>query len=245
MTLMRVKEYNSKVDVNGKYLPFYGWSTISFVDDGHVSNLNMVEAYLTEDPRMAKYFAAVPRDSYHVTIHNIWANGGTLLPHQKKFLDSRYEGEERSKLIRKSSKKMYFNPDFCMNELLKKIDDGLPELTKPTELVIGNLYFTGHTLGISFSEASDTSNFDLCRVACNKAVEKTEHVIYHMTLAYNYKDVEMNEVSSILEELNKKLCGIRLLMKVPFVSYFSDMTKFISYKYLLGVRCNKPIQMWD
>ena len=124
MTLIGVKEYNSKVNIHGKYLPFYGWSTISFIEDGHNSNVNLIEASLKEDPVLAKYFAALPRDSYHVTIHNLWANGSRLLPHQERFLE-KYSNDERAKLIEQSKRKGFWNPDFCMNDLLKKIDEAL------------------------------------------------------------------------------------------------------------------------
>ena len=240
MTLIGVKEYNDKVNIHGRYLPFFGWSTISFIEDGHRSNVNLIEASLKEDPVMAKYFAALPRDSYHVTIHNLWANGNRLLPHQNRFLEAKYSNDERATLIEQSRRKGFWNPDFCMNGLLEKIDMALPKLSRPTELIIGGVYFTGHTLGIWFSDDSDTTNFDLSRVACIRASEKMEDVEYHMTLAYNYRDVDMEEVRSKLQELNNKLAGIRVRMAAPFVSYFSDMTMFVPYKHMLHLRCNEP-----
>ena len=246
MPLIGVKEYNSKVNIHGKYLPYYGWSTISFIENGHDSNVNLIEASLKEDPVLSTYFAALPRDSYHVTIHNLWANGSRLLPHQKRFLEEKYSNvDERTKLIEQSKRKGFWNPDFCMNELLKKIDAALPKLSKPTELIIGGVYFTGHTLGIWFSDESDTTNFDLSRVACINASEKMEDVQYHMTLAYNYKNVKMEEVESKLYELNNKLAGIRVKMAAPFVAYFSDMTIFAPYTCMLHLRCNEPLtDLW-
>lgn len=240
MTQMSMKEYNSKVDTHGRYLPYFGWSTISFIEGGHHSNVNLIEASLKEDPIMSKYFAALPRDSYHVTIHNLWANGSQLLPHQKKFLVANYNNNTRASLVEQSRMKGFWNPDFCMNELLSKIDKALPKLSHPTELIIGGVYFTGHTLGIWFAEDSDTTNFDMSRAACNQVSEKTERNAYHMTLAYNYTDVNNEEIGSKLQELNNKLAGIRIRMAAPFVSYFSDMTMFVPYTYMLHLRCNEP-----
>ncbi len=240
MPLIGVKEYNGKVNIHGRYLPYSGWSTISFIENGHNSNVNLIETFLKEDPVMSKYFAALPRDSYHVTIHNLWANGNRLLPHQKRFLEANYSNDEKTTLIEQSKRKGFWNPDFCMNELLKKIDKALPKLLTSTELIIGGVYFTGHTLGIWFSDDSDMSNFDLSRVACINASEKMEDVPYHMTLAYNYKDVDIREVRSKLQELNNKLAGIHVKMAAPFVSYFSDMTMFVPYTYMLHLRCNEP-----
>ena len=66
-----------------------------------------------------------------------------------------------------------------------------------------------------------------------------------MTLAYNYKDVDMEEVRSKLQELNNKLTGIHVKMDPPFVSYFSDMTRFAPYTYMLHLRCNEPpTELW-
>ena len=240
MTLIGVKEYNGKVNIHGRYLPYSGWSTISFIENGHNSNVNLIETSLKEDHVMSKYFAALPRDSYHVTIHNLWANGNRLLPHQNRFLEAKYGNDERATLIEQSRRKGFWNPDFCMNALLKKIDKALPKLSSPTELIIGGVYFTGHTLGIWFSADSDTSNFDLSRNACINASEKMEDVQYHMTLAYNYKDVDVEEVRTKLQEVNNKLAGIRVRMADPFVSYFSDMTMFVPYKQMLHVRSNEP-----
>ena len=248
MTLIEIKEYNDKINIHGKYLPYSGWSTISFIDDKHKSPVNLIEAFLKGDPVMAKYFAALPRNSYHVTIHNLWANGNRLLPHQNRFLEAKYSNDERIRLIEQSRKKGFWNPDFCMNGLLEKIDMALPKLSSPTELIIGGVYFTGHTLGIWFSDDSDTSNFDLSRVACINASEKMEDVQYHMTLAYNYKDVDtaigLEEVKSKLQELDK-LAGICVRMSDPFVSYFSNMTMFVPYTRMLHLRCNEqPTDLW-
>ena len=61
-----------------------------------------------------------------------------------------------------------------------------------------------------------------------------------MTLAYTYKDVEIEEVRSKLQELNNKLAGIHVRMAAPFVSYFNDMTMFVPYTHILHLRCNEP-----
>jgi hypothetical protein len=67
-----------------------------------------------------------------------------------------------------------------------------------------------------------------------------EDVQYHMTLAYNYQDVDMETVRPKLQELNNKLAGIHVKMTAPFVSYFRDMTMFVPYTYMLHLRCNEP-----
>lgn len=235
--------YNSKINNVGKYLRFNGWSTIAFIEENPQNFVNMLEEYLTKEPVLSYYFSALPHSSYHVTVHNIWANGAKLLPHQSRFLNDNYSGDEKKKLINRASKKGYFNPDSCMDKLLTKLDEALPQVGT-TELVIGGLYFTGNTLAIWFSDESNTNNLDLCRSVCNKIVEKNERVEYHMTLAYNYRDVIWSDISEYIEEMNNKLKGTSIKLQQPFVAYFSDMTKFIPYTFTLGFKCNEKM-VWE
>lgn len=226
--------------MNGQYRPFYGWSTVSMVKD---NTIGFVEKLIKTDPILSSYFAALPTDSYHVTVCNIWCNGCPLLNHQKKFLLSKYPRAEAIKLAKKASEIEFFNPDGCINELLDKMSDVIKQCD--TELIVENVYFSGSTLGISFSESSNTTNLDKCRDdSLNIAELGREYIVpYHLTLAYNYRCVNICEVTPIIEKLNFMLRGRVIKLECPMVSYFSDMTKFIPYslaKHLNSERKHVP-----
>lgn len=227
--ISKMTVYNAKINMNGKYLPFYGWSTVSMMNSD--STIGFAENFIKNDPILSSYFAALPTDSYHVTVCNIWCNGRPLLKHQKKFLLSKYPRSEAIKLEEKASEIGFFNPNGCMNELLDKMAGVINQSEDGTELIIDKLYFSGSTLGISFSEISNTTKLDKCRDNSLSVAElgKDYIVPYHLTLAYNYRNVNISDVSLILEKLNAMLQGRVITLECPTVSYFSNMTKFIPY----------------
>ena len=120
----KMSSYNAKINMKGKYLPFYGWSTIGLVDnssEGFNGTLGLVENFIKNDVVLKKYFSALPTESYHVTVCNIWCNGSPLLAHQKRFLKDNYINAAVDVFTKQSQQRGLFNPDWCINELLKKI----------------------------------------------------------------------------------------------------------------------------
>ena len=229
---------SAKISKEGKYLHFYGWSTVALVEDVVHGTLGFVEDFIKNDANLASYFAPLPIESYHVTVCNIWCNGNPLLKHQERFLLEHYPMEKAWEYYRESQKVGFFNPDFCMNSLLEKMSQVIqPE---NTELIIEELYLSGSTLGIRFSAISDTSKLDRCRDDSIRVAELggEARIPYHLTLAYNYRKIDFVSVTPKLRELNEKLRGKSIRLCVPMVSYFSDMTKFISYTLALNNRSN-------
>jgi hypothetical protein len=75
------KKYTVKINTNGEYRNFYGWTVISMIEN----DLKFIENYISNHNTLRKYFSALPSTSYHMTVYNIWCNGKGLLNHQKKF----------------------------------------------------------------------------------------------------------------------------------------------------------------
>lgn len=225
--------YNAKIATTGKYLPFFGWTVISMVED---DTLDFLESEIKNNPTLNQYFSALPAESYHVTLCSIWCTGSPLLLHQQRFL-SRYSLEDQQNFITQSTQRVFFNPDWCMTSLLTQIDnEAIP--STGDRLVISGIYFSGSTLGISFSTTSPVLN--KARDHIRKICEINDPIIdYHLTLAYNYRDVNIDHVRESLEILNSRVCGKVLLLKKPLVAYFSDMTKFISYTKTLNNSSNR------
>jgi hypothetical protein len=235
-----MRAYNAKITMEGKYLPFYGWSTVALVDNDNMvdGSINFIENYINNTPVLAKYFSALPADSYHVTVCNIWSNGRPLLEHQKNFLLQNYSIDDARNFYEQSQQIGFFNPDWCMNNLLEKLQKVIP--SEGVELIIEGVYFSGSTMGISFSSNSDTTKLDKCRDDSRRVAEINEGIIpYHLTLAYNYKNVDVNEITPKLQELNSMLSGKKILLMPPIVSYFSDMKKFIPYTLASDMRSNE------
>ena len=236
-----MQAYNAKITMGGKYLPFYGWSTVAPVDNYNMigGSINFIENYIKNTPVLAKYFSALPADSYHVTVCSIWSNGRSLLEHQKNFLLQNYSLDEAKNFYAQSQQIGFFNPDWCMNNLLEKLENVIPP--GGVELIIEGVYFSGSTMGISFSANSDTTKLDQCRDNSRSVAEINEGMIpYHLTLAYNYKNVDVDEVTPKLQELNSMLSGKKIRLMTPIVSYFSDMKKFIPYTLARDMRSNEP-----
>ena len=243
----KMQPYNAKITIGGKYLPFYGWSTVAMVNPGndedtvplYLGTLGFVENFIKNDPVLASYFSTLPTNSYHVTVCNIWSNGQPLLKHQEKFLLEHYPQEQAWGYYRQSQQIGFFNPDFCINGLLHE----MARVIQPgcTELIIKEVYVSGATLGISFSPNSHTTKLDRCREESIRVAELGDEarIPYHLTLAYNYRDVDISAVTPKLRELNDRLWGRAVRLWVPMVSYFSDMTKFTPYTLSLRNRSNR------
>lgn len=226
--------YNAKITIGGVYLPFYGWSVVSMVKD---NALCFLEAEIKGSSILSKYFSALPATSYHVTICNIWSNGRPLLAHQERFLRENYSKQDQIKYNEQSRQIGFFNPDFCINSLLSRVDENsIP--SEGTSMVISCVYFSGSTLGIAFTTAPPI--LDECRDETRNICEIEGPTIdYHLTLAYNFRDVDYGEIRDAVQVLDEKLRGTVVALQKPMVAYFSDMTQFISYKLALGNKSNR------
>lgn len=87
-----MEAYNRKINRDGTYRPFHGYTVVSMV----VDDLSAIEKFIKESTYISKYYSALPSNSYHATIFNIWCHGQKLLPLQIEWLS------EVEKRIRRS-----------------------------------------------------------------------------------------------------------------------------------------------
>ena len=92
-------QYNPKINDKGEYTPFYGWSVILNID----TDLKFIENYIKNNNMINKYYSALPSESYHMTLYNIWCNGSELLNHQKRVIDTNF-APDMIELLGKQSK---------------------------------------------------------------------------------------------------------------------------------------------
>jgi len=108
--------YNKKVNTDGTYRDFYGYTTVSMAKD----NLSSIEKFITDSEILSKYYAPLPSSSYHMTVFNVWCQNQENLPVFKKFLN-----EMKRKLEKKKEKSILFEERQQMYEdMANKYCDG-------------------------------------------------------------------------------------------------------------------------
>ena len=221
--------YNPKINLDGTYAPFYGWSVIS----NSCTDLKFLENYIRKHNWLSHYFSALPSKSYHMTIYNIWSNGKHLLPHQNKFLKQNFTKDECIVLEMKSKQIGLFNPNDCIDSLLYQIQHKINkkcEWKKPIKLKIKNILYNGNTIRLSLQPTKEIQKADYLRDEITKICGEHDGMgSYHITLAYKYKDINQETANIINQELlnmNALLEEQTIILDVPFVCFFENMTEF-------------------
>ena len=219
--------YNAKINTNGEYRNFYGWTVISMVEN----DLKFIENFI-KNSMLKNYFSALPSSSYHMTVYNVWSNGRKLLPHQKDFIKKNFPAAEHKQIEAQSKTVNFFNPKGCINDLLYKLyficeQSQIVNLT----LNVKEVVFTGNTIQILFVGTPSFDGVNRLRQLLTDVCEVEDRMgMYHMTLAYKYKDVDNDTTQKIMGEidrLNVLLNGQTVTMEKPSVYYFSDMKEFV------------------
>jgi hypothetical protein len=235
-----MSSYNHKINSDGTYRNFYGWSIISMA----VSDMKFIENFLNNSSYLKQFYSPLSSSSYHMTIYNLWYNGSPLLNHQQRILNRNYSDEMIDFLVEESKKigESQFNPGNCMNELLYKLSfycnkvgrDITNEFKqKKITLTIKNVYI-GETIGIEF-ESCDILDFlnTKKRPDFIKIAERDDKLgLFHMTLAYKYCSLtsnHKNEIINIKKEIELLDCVLKnqtITFDFPNVYSFNSMTHF-------------------
>ena len=224
------KQYNKKINVNGEYTPCYGWTSVLDVK----TDLKFAENYIKYNTIISKYFSALPCKSYHMTLYNIWSNGRRLLPHQQRCLKM-YNEKDLKEYAKEYNN--FFNPMKSMNELLYKLYYTVDKMSEYKELNIGvkSLVYTGNNIQIQLEmkgESVEKLNsirkkmIDICEVDDNLC-------IFHITLGYQYKVINQNDVDILMRELNTLnllLNDYVITVGRPRICSFKDMTSFDDFE---------------
>ena len=225
-------EYNVKISTTGDYLNFHGWSIVSMLDN----DLKFLENYIKNHHILKKYFSALPSNSFHMTVYNLWCNGNPLLNHQQRFIKQNFN-ENNVLMLEKESQKygVHFNPSGCINELLFKLHFICNNHNyKKIKVIIKDIKYNGNTIRISLDHTN--SKFEIinrCRNNLIHVCERNDNMGgYHITLAYKYKDIDSNTLELINNEINNLnilLKNQTITLQNPSVKYFSNMTNFTSF----------------
>lgn len=221
-------EYNAKINTNGDYRKFYGWTVISMVEN----DLKFIENYISKNNTLKNYFSALPSSSYHMTIYNLWSNGSKLLKHQRKFIEQNFSAETVIELKNQSKHIGYFNPNGCIDNLLYRLyfECQKENVLSKIVLKIKNVNFTGNTIQILLEDCEEFSKINSFRNNMISICEKDDNMgKYHITLAYKYKTINDEAIIQIKEEiriLNVLLFAQTVTLNRPGVYSFEDMTYF-------------------
>ena len=184
-----------------------------------------------------------------MTILGIWNTGMDLLPEQIRNINKNYSYEDASELIEIGSKTPYFfNPKYCINSLLDKIDSFIIEdkNIKGAVIKIDSVVYTGSTIELVIDSSCKLSVINGLRDNIRKMLEvDRKYYRYHITLAYQYQniedDIDYNYVISTMEDLSNRLKGTQIEIAKPSLRYFSSMTRFIPYEQAKNRVSHKPI----
>ena len=238
--------YNIKVNMDGSYRPFFGYTVVSMLND----DLSFVENYIKKNKILANYFSALPSESYHMTVFNIWCPSKKLLPIQDAWL----VGAENN-FIQNQIDPLPYNQtySFFKEEYLKCasgqnlcgfINDDLfvGLMTKVSTICIRKEFtgkilaesnVSGLKLGVVLDENTQVEwkkqRYQISRIVGHKDPKLSPHI----TLAYRYKDIQPDKLNEVQEELEKLNSFVSsqindLKFSAPSATWFTDMTNYMS-----------------
>lgn len=192
--------YNPKISLTGKYVLFPGISLVSFCSDSKLCK--RVEEYL-KSTELSKYYAILPAESYHITIHN----GMTKIQ----------TGPEYETIMKNIG---YGMVDW--NENRWKNEDDKELIAHAKEL------YVRETLGLHYEFTHNQGHVEMSRSLCQKRFGfANDNLRFHLTLGYKYSLEQAP--SKLVEEVGQnivKILGQELKLDLPVFCSFESMTEY-------------------
>lgn len=256
-----VTSYNRKVNIDGTYRPFHGYTAVSMAMDWR--DLKEIEHYIHQSPVISKYFAALPVESYHMTVFNIWCHGNKLLPLQVNYLNElkvrlrklciqehrrgthtaiptpSFDNAKREYL---DSAKGEFSRGFVNQSqflpLMTKVDKLCQSVNNFTAQVIASSSFHGLGVGLNLDEKTATEYNDLRTRIAPLVGHDDARLRPHMTFAYRYRDIAKKDEQKLQCALDKfnNFVQTKLQHGVRFATpravWFQNMTGYMTVEEL-------------
>ena len=219
--------YRPKIADNGEYTYFCGWTILSKIKD----DMKMLENFIKHNKILSLYFSPLPSSSYHITLYNLWCNRSPLLNEQQAVIDNETCGDLKEILEQHSQSYGFFNPKNCMNKLFNDINDlcNANQWSKLT-LSINKVIWSGGTIRLSLKRSPEFDQLYKVRNSIINLRNKRDSMKYfHMTLAYNYRDIPKEELNNVVEQLNLLnvlLCDQSITLQNSGLYSFESMTSF-------------------
>lgn len=233
-------EHNNKINDNEEYkkevsstrtefsMQTKGWAIVSQIDN----DFKFVENYLGNSIILNKYFSPLPSSSYNVVLYKLNRRiKGFPIPslNLKKI--------ERPDYIEDSFYKIQFE---CKNKGWVKL-----------KLIIKDIYIGDNNIEIVFKQSEEKKIINIFQNnildICGGEEEYMNNICCHMTLAYNYKKIDENDMLKIKEEINLLklfLTNQSITLRTPDIYYFSDIKTYVSMFDIYKNR-SKKINLFD
>ena len=250
--------YNRKVNTDGSYRPFHGYTVVSMLEN----DLSCVENYIKNNKLLSSYFAPLPSRSYHMTVFNIWSHSNNLLPMQKNWLLTMKENFLKTEMdiermkkeyperpipylepydlfkkkyyeeIMATDSKYYINKDL-FNELMFNID----KVCDHQNFIgrgIAESSFEGLGISVLLDDSSNKQWVKQRSVITPLVGHNDSNLSPHITLGYRYKNIPIESKISVKFELDKMNQFVNskiqngLTFLEPRATWFPDMTKYMN-----------------
>lgn len=241
--------YNLKINTNGTYRPFHGYTVVSMVED----DLSPIEEFIKNSKYISKYYSALPSSSYHATVYNIWCHGQDPLPVQYSWLS---EVENRISQVSRNTKvksriqprvnienfKQRYFATIKSNESHTFINDDvfLPLMIKADELCknicpddfIAKIKPTHMGSRVFFTKETEDKLVNLRQHLTDLFKRDDSRLVPHVTFAYRYRDINEEDKQMLhaeIEELNiliSKLVRNGVNFSAPRAVWFRSMLEY-------------------
>jgi hypothetical protein len=255
--------YSPKVNTDGTYRPFHGYTVVSMLKD----DLTVVEEYIKGNPVLSTYFAALPAASYHMTLFNIWCHGRGLLPTQKKWIGQMEGRFRKAKIEHELLKRTHPNCPgpgqtyssfrdqyltavrgehscgFINEDLFTNLMNKVTDVTTMAEFG-ANIVASSSIHGLRTEVALDDETRATCirqRALYAPIVGHADAQLSpHVTLAYRYRDIPAEHLDTVHAELANLNAFVASQTKngvrfsAPRFVWFDSMTRYMSCEEMYG-----------
>lgn len=195
-----------KITAKGSYSHFPGVTVIAKVQNKDLDFCKKIYACLVESELITQYYSPLPFESYHMTTNNLFTAKKDGGDDWEAFINQNLTIFQRLHYYLKANA---FNPQITITTtIVEGVIQLIGELPKD-QIVIINAF---------------ASEFDL---------RDRIPSVFHITLAYQYKNIPIEALNAIKKQLTEKLKHILtsqpLQLNPPQLCYFNDMTAFITW----------------
>lgn len=195
-----------KINPNGLYLPFPGITVVASILQKDLNFWNQIYQLLSQSDLLKTYFSPLPVDSYHVTTLNLC-------------VASDFQAQEWPVYLHTALKHVY-----------QPMWHYLDAHAFTPEIHFEHIQTNG-AIQLVFT-LPEHQQMMIVETAKQFGLETQIPPAYHMTLAYQYRDISKDELARIEDYLHAGVYQImqsvqhQCRLNVPTLSYFLDMTAF-------------------
>lgn len=226
--------FNIKVNDNGTYRDFFGYTVISMLKD--FENYKWIEEFLKKSI-LSKYYSPLPAKTYHMTTFNVWCQCSPLLNYHDKELKKVYNEIEYQQIKNKYNINLnyWYDPLNFISILMINLESLCNKYNWNN--MKGKVKLTANKTiqFLVFLENNTVNTLNEFRNDCSSLCGHSDHgLVMHLTLAYQYKNIPEEEYQSLKDELSKlsKLVeDLVLTFNRPEPYRFNSMVNYIPERF--------------